>query len=175
MLPRKCVPRTLPSTQMGPLEGQDATCLGGLKTSHSRMGSRMWQNYIFSTEYTRGTPGAHQGYRGVPSGYSRGTNSDMGTDRLHTPGCRAEGEGSFERKRFTLLLILPYTSHQHTRAHTHKKDLKMVTIVRGRAGRTIVTHILVHTRAPTRYILLAASRRRGSFERKRFTRLVILY
>ena len=44
----------------------------------------------------------------------------MGTDRLHTLGCRAEGEGSFERKRFTLLLILPYTSHQHTRAHTQK-------------------------------------------------------
>ena len=45
--PRKCVPRTLPSTQMRPLEGQEITLFGGPKTLVAAVGSKMSQNGIF--------------------------------------------------------------------------------------------------------------------------------
>ena len=48
MLPRKCVPRTLPSTQMGPLEGQEISHFGVPKTLVAAVGSKMSQNGIFS-------------------------------------------------------------------------------------------------------------------------------
>ena len=47
MLPRKCVPRTLPSTKVGPLEGQEIRHFGVPKTLVAAVGSKVSQNGIF--------------------------------------------------------------------------------------------------------------------------------